>query len=92
MAYLERKFRSGFDKVASRYPEASISLDIVNTYHAYEFNRTGPVVATIAKALPSIGLKPVLETSGGRSNAKIFNQRAITALPVGFGVRSFHTT
>lgn len=92
MAYLERKFRGVFDEVASRYPEASISLDIVNTYQAYEFNRTGPVVATIAKALPSIGLKPVLETSGGGSNAKIFNQRAITALPVGFGVRSFHTT
>ena len=73
----------------SRYPEASISLDIVNTY---QINRTNPVVATIAKALPNIGLKPVLETSGGGPDANIFNQRGITALPVGFGVRSFHTT
>ena len=92
LAYLERKFRGAFDEVASRYPEASISLDIANTYQAYQINRTDPVVATIAKALLSIGLKPVLETSGEGSNAKIFNQRAITALPVGFGVRSLHTT
>ena len=92
LADLERKFRGVFDEVASRYPEASISLDIVNTYQAYQINRTDPVVATIAKALSSIGLKPVLETSGGGSDANIFNQRGITALPVGFGVRSFHTT
>ena len=92
LADLERKFRGVFDEVASRNPEASISLDIVNTYQAYQINRTDPVVATIAKALSSIGLKPVMETSGGGSDANIFNQRGITALPVGFGVRSFHTT
>ena len=46
----------------------------------------------ITKALSSLNLNPVLETSGSGSDANIFNQHDITALPVGFGVRSFHTT
>ena len=92
LADLERKFRGVFDEVASRNPEASISLDIENTYQAYRIDKTNPAVGTIARALSSLGLEPVLETSGGGSDANIFNQHGITALPVGFGVRSFHTT
>ncbi len=92
LADLERKFRGVFDEVASRYPEASISLDIVNTYQAYQIEPADPAVGIIAKALSCLGLEPVLEASGGGSDANIFNRHGITALPVGFGVRSFHTT
>ncbi len=92
LADLERKFRGIFDEVASRYPEASISMAIENTYIAYKIDHTHPVVGVKSSALSSLGMTPVLETSGGGSDANIFNQHGITALPVGFGVRSFHTT
>jgi len=44
LADLERKFRGVFDEVAFRYPEASISLDIVNTYQAYKVDPASPAV------------------------------------------------
>ena len=92
LAWLEGQFRKVFDEAASRYPGASISLDIRNTYQAYRVEAQHLTIATIGNALGTLGLSPVLEASGGGSDANVFIERGITALPVGIGVRSFHTT
>ena len=92
LAWLEGQFRKVFDETAARYPNARISLDITNTYQAYRIGPDNSAVVTIGNALGKLGLSPVMEASGGGSDANVFNQRGITALPVGIGVRSFHTT
>lgn len=92
LAWLEGQFRKVFDETAARYPDAAISLDIQNTYQAYLVAPEHPAVASIANALDTLGLSPVMEASGGGSDANVFIQHGITALPVGIGVRSFHTT
>ena len=92
LAWLEGQFRKVFDEAAARYPDARISLDIRNTYQAYRVEPHHETVAMIGRALDTIGLSPVLEASGGGSDANVFIERGITALPVGIGVRSFHTT
>ena len=92
LAWLEVQFRKVFDETASRYPEARIDLDITNTYQAYRIETRHESVVTIGRALDTLGMAPVLESSGGGSDANVFIQRGITALPVGIGVRSFHTT
>jgi tripeptide aminopeptidase len=46
----------------------------------------------ISRALAGMGMKPVLETTGGGSDANVFIEKGITAVPVGIGVRDFHTT
>jgi len=92
LADLERKFRGVFEEVASRYPEAKIDLDIVNTYQAYNIDAGSEAVAMISRALAGMGMKPVLETTGGGSDANVFTEKGITAVPVGIGVRDFHTT
>ena len=92
LADLERKFRGVFDEVASRYPKAKIDLDIVNTYQAYNIDAGNEAVAIISRALAGMGMPPVLETTGGGSDANVFIERGITAIPVGIGVRDFHTT
>jgi len=92
LADLERKFRGVFEEVASRYPEAKIDLDIVNTYQAYNIDAGSEAVAMISRALARMGMKPVLETTGGGSDANVFIEKGITAVPVGIGVRDFHTT
>ncbi len=92
LADMERKFRGVFDDVASRFPEAKIDLDIVNTYQAYQVEAGSQAVAIIGRALAGMGLEPVLESSGGGSDANVFIERGITAIPVGIGVRDFHTT
>jgi tripeptide aminopeptidase len=45
----------------------------------------------ISRALVDAGLEPRLEGSGGGSDANVFFEHGIAALPVGIGVRSFHT-
>ena len=51
-----------------------------------------PTVTMLGRALAQIGLKPLLEAAGGGSDANVFHENGIVALPVGIGVRSFHTT
>ena len=46
----------------------------------------------IGRALAEMGLEPILESTGGGSDANVFIERGITAIPVGIGVRDFHTT
>ena len=92
LADVERKFRGVFDEVASRYPEAKIDLNIVNTYQAYNIDAKAEAVAVIGRALASMGLEPVLESTGGGSDANVFIEKGIMAIPVGIGVRDFHTT
>ena len=92
LAWMEGQFRKVFDEAAGRYPDARISLDIRNTYQAYRIDPQHEAVATIGTALDKLGLSPVLEASGGGSDANVFIERGITTLPVGIGVRSFHTT
>ena len=92
LADVERKFRGVFDEVASRYPEAKIALDIANTYQAYNIDATTPVIAIISQALAGMELDPILESTGGGSDANVFIEKGIMAIPVGIGVRDFHTT
>ena len=91
LEYYTGAFRSVFDEVAAMYPEARLDLDIANTYQSYRVEPEHPTVVLLAQALAEVGLEPVLGGSGGGSDANVFFQHGIAALPVGIGVRSFHT-
>ncbi len=92
LAWLEGQFRKVFNEAAARYPDAHISMDVRNTYQAYRVGPEHETVAMIGSALNTLGLSPIMEASGGGSDANVFIERGISALPVGIGVRSFHTT
>jgi len=92
LADLEAKFRGVFHEVASRYPEAKINLDITNSYQAYDIDPESETVEIIVRALADIGLEPILKSTGGGSDANVFIEKGIAAIPVGIGVRDFHTT
>ena len=77
--------------MAGQYPEATVSLDIENSYQAFNVSESDSTVRMIVRALADAGLEPTLEGSGGGSDANVFFENGITALPVGIGVRSFHT-
>ena len=78
--------------MASRYPEAKINLDITNSYQAYDIDPESETVEIIVRALADIGLEPILKSTGGGSDANVFIEKGIAAIPVGIGVRDFHTT
>ncbi|MFQ6030386.1 MAG: M20/M25/M40 family metallo-hydrolase [Dehalococcoidia bacterium] len=85
------EFRRVFDEVAAMYPEARLDLEVRNTYHTYRVDGSHPTVVMIANALKEMGLEPQLEGSGGGTDANVFFENGIVVLPVGIGVRSFHT-
>ena len=85
------EFRQVCEEVGARFPGAEIRLDIRNAYRSYSVGADNPAVDTIARALSACGMKAVLEASGGGSDANVFFERGIAALPVGIGVRGFHT-
>ncbi|MCE2501095.1 MAG: M20/M25/M40 family metallo-hydrolase [Dehalococcoidia bacterium] len=86
------EFRRAFDQVAAMYPKAEIELNIWSQYRAYSVPEKDPALADISRAVSSIGLTPTMETTGGGSDANVFFEHGIVALPVGIGVRDFHTT
>ena len=86
------EFRRAFDQVAAMYPKAQLDLNIWSQYRAYSVADDHPALADISRAVDTIGLTPALETTGGGSDANVFFEHGIAALPVGIGVRDFHTT
>ena len=86
------EFRQVFDAVGAMYPAAKLSLEIVPSYRSYQVDATHPTVRMLTQALAAMGLTPQLAASGGGSDANVFFEHGIAALPVGIGVRSFHTT
>ena len=86
------EFRRAFDQAAALYPKAQVDLDIRSQYRAYRVPDDHPALREIAGAVASAGLAPTMMTTGGGSDANVFFERGIAALPVGIGVRDFHTT
>ncbi len=86
-----REFHRVFDEVAAEYPEARLDLTIENTYRSYRVDQSHSTVDMLSRALAGMGLQPMLEASGGGSDANVFFENGIAALPVGIGVRAFHT-
>ncbi len=86
------EFERAFDQVATMYPLADIDLKIWSQYRAYSVPQNDPALALITGSVAAAGLTPATETTGGGSDANVFFEHGITALPVGIGVRDFHTT
>ena len=89
---ISEEFERVFDQARKKHPEARISLEIETTYRAYNVDAGHPAIGSINRALAALGTRPELKASGGGSDANIFIDRGIVALPMGIGVQSFHTT
>ncbi len=86
------EFRRAFNQAGALFPDARIDLNIWNQYRAYQVPADDAALNEIARSVTAAGLSPTLETTGGGSDANVFFEHGITALPVGIGVRDFHTT
>ena len=86
------EFHAVFQEVGKKFPEAQVSLEIENTYQAYRIAPDHPALSMIRQALASLGTEAELMASGGGSDANVFIEKGIVALPMGIGVESFHTT
>ena len=71
---------------------ATFEHTVATSYLGYSHADDHPLVALIADAGRSMGLTPVCASSGGGSDANIYNQNGIVACNLGVGMEKVHTT
>jgi tripeptide aminopeptidase len=71
---------------------AKIELKIIREYQNYKLTEDMRVIEVATAAARSIGLKPDLRTSGGGSDANIFNVLGLPTSPLGTAMHNCHTT
>jgi tripeptide aminopeptidase len=84
--------REALEDAVAAQPGARLELEIRRTYQSYRLPQDTALIQRIARALAAMGeAPPELYLSGGGSDANIFNERGITAIPVSTGMQSVHT-
>lgn len=76
----------------SKIPGAKCDLEVVFEYPEYHLASDLPVIKFAREAITRAGLEPHLETSGGGSDANIFNAAGLAAANLAVGMQGAHTT
>lgn len=71
---------------------ATLQYQLTKAYAAYKYAETDPFVQYLVTACQKAGLKPVLGSSGGGSDANNLNANNMKALVLGTGMSKVHTT
>lgn len=71
---------------------ATLEHTVDTSYLSYHHLPESPFVTEVFAAAKSAGLTPEVASSGGGSDANIFNQHGIIALNLGIGMEKVHTT
>jgi tripeptide aminopeptidase len=70
---------------------AKLSCRVTPSYRAFEVPKTHKALILAERAAKNIGLKPVVKSTGGGSDANIFSSFGLTCLILGVGADSVHT-
>jgi tripeptide aminopeptidase len=74
------------------HPGARLEVHVTRSYQAYRLAEDAPALRRVAAALQAIGEGPLLlKASGGGSDANVFNERGIVAVPISTGMSGVHT-
>ncbi len=68
-----------------------LELDVVLEYRAFQLAKNHPVVRLGREAVESLGLEPRYLSSGGGSDANVFNARGIPTINLDCGMMRVHT-
>jgi len=79
-----------FSKTAAE-TGARFTADTEYAYRAFSIPEIHPVVAYALKAARSIGVEPVLRSTGGGLDANIFNERGLPCVALGLGYDDPHS-
>lgn len=71
---------------------AQLEYQVNTSYLGYQHGEDHPLVRQACNVAKTMGLTPKLTTSGGGSDANIFNEHGIAALNLGVGMEKVHTT
>lgn len=71
---------------------AKADVRVENLYREFSINHNHRVVRMAVEAAENLGLSPSLETTGGGSDANIFNENGIATAILGIAMQNVHTT
>ncbi|MGI6045667.1 MAG: M20/M25/M40 family metallo-hydrolase [Eggerthellaceae bacterium] len=60
-------------------------------YHAISYEKSDPFIQKIMSAVESIGLEPVLASSGGGADANVYCSHGLLAITLGIGMTNYHS-
>ncbi len=85
--------RQALEDAVAEFEQASLEIDIQRIYNSYRLDPSLPLFRRIEVALAAMGEPPLaLRLSGGGSDANVFNERGIAAVPISTGMQDVHTT
>ena len=78
-------------KACEKY-RARLKLKVERIYKSFEVSRKSKILPLVVSGMKSSGIKPVIEKTGGGSDANIFNEWGIPTVVLGVGADKVHTT
>lgn len=86
-----RRMAEAAEAAAARH-KARAEVKVTRAYETYRLADSHPWIRHLVGACKALGMDPILQSSGGGSDANIFNARGIQAVPVSTGMAKVHTT
>ncbi|GLS84770.1 M20/M25/M40 family metallo-hydrolase [Paraferrimonas haliotis] len=92
------KLTSQVEHMINRFEDAAykhgakLLIDSEREYDAYQIAEDDPLVQSIAKAFESVSTQPQTKSTGGGSDANIFNEKGLKTVNVSTGMSKVHTT
>lgn len=83
--------RDCLEHTAKEY-EAGIHIDVEHEYSSYHLSEDQPVIKNAFEAAAALGIAPKIQSSGGGSDANIFNALGLAMAPIGCAMTDCHTT
>ncbi|QIZ76100.1 M20/M25/M40 family metallo-hydrolase [Ferrimonas lipolytica] len=82
---------STFEAAAEKHG-AQINIETERSYNAYNIDDKDPLVSDIQAAFSQCGVTPLLQSTGGGSDANIFNEKGLKTVNLSTGMAKVHTT
>lgn len=91
LAIQTAKMVKAFEAAAAKHG-AKADVRVTRSYEAYFLPDDHPWVRRLADVCKCVGVEPVLMSSGGGSDANVFNAKGIACVVTSTGMASVHTT
>ena len=76
---------------ACQHYRARLKLKVERMYRSFELGKDSSFIAMVIAGMKAAGIKPVIEKTGGGSDANIFNEWGIPTVILGVGADHVHT-
>ena len=88
---LEASVKAKVTEFREKYPEAEIQDTFRENFRSYKLTADDSMVQLACSTMQAMGIDPTLESTGGGTDANVFNKHGIPCVVVGMGTNEMHT-